>query len=270
MIKLAKWYAKRSQKYCCVEAKKVEFLNSSGVPEGQYKIRRKFHAAFPRPLFASNVNTPLSFKRHITLLNSKLKRANNLLALSRHYLTQKLLIQIYYGQFYSHLTYGCQLWGQNENAIEQTITLQKKAIRLISFAHFQEHASPLFKKLNLLKLTDIVRLNNIVFTHDTINAKTPPIFESYFIFNKTSHQHETVNSLNSIYSLPTGSLKLPAYRTESGKSSIRFICSSTWNTILKDISIKNINKYNKDHFWMNKTNIKTLKHILHKHFLEYY
>ena len=116
----------------------------------------------------------------------------------------------------------------------------------------------------------IVRLNNIVFTHDTINAKTPPIFESYFIFNKTSHQHETVNSLNSIYSLPTGSLKLPAYRTESGKSSIRFICSSTWNTILKDISIKNINKYNKDHFWMNKTNIKTLKHILHKHFLEYY
>ena len=212
----------------------------------------------------------MTFKRHITLLNSKLKRANNLLALSRHYLTQKLLIQIYYGQFYSHLTYGCQLWGQNENAIEQTITLQKKAIRLISFAHFQEHASPLFKKLNLLKLTDIVRLNNIVFTHDTINAKTPPIFESYFIFNKTSHQHETVNSLNSIYSLPTGSLKLPAYRTESGKSSIRFICSSTWNTILKDISIKNINKYNKDHFWMNKINIKTLKHILHKHFLEYY
>ena len=121
-----------------------------------------------------------------------------------------------------------------------------------------------------MKLTDIVRQNNIVFTHDTINAKTLPIFESYFIFNKICHQHETVNSLNSIYSLPTGSLKLPAYRTESGKSSIRFICSSTWNTILKDISIKNINKYNKDHFWMNKTNIKTLKHILHKHFLEYY
>ena len=139
-----------------------------------------------------------------------------------------------------------------------------------SFTHFQEHASPLFKKLNLLKLTDIVRQNNIVFTHDTINAKTPPIFESYFIFDKTSHQHETVNSLNSIYSLPTGSLKLPAYRTESGKSSIRFICPSTCNAILKDISMKNIIKYNKDLFWVNKSNIKTLRHIFHKHFLEYY
>jgi hypothetical protein len=131
----------------------------------------------------------ITFKRHITLLNSKLKRANNLIALSRHYLTKKLLMQIYYGQFYSHLNYGCQLWGQNENAISQTITLQKKAVRLLSFAHFQEHASPLFKNLKLLKLTDIVKQNNIIFTHDTINGKTPPIFENYFIFNKTIHQH---------------------------------------------------------------------------------
>ena len=212
----------------------------------------------------------ITFKRHITLLNSKLKRANNLIALSRHYLTKKLLMQIYYGQFYSHLNYGCQLWGQNENAISQTITLQKKAVRLLSFAHFQEHASPLFENLKLLKLTDIVKQNNIIFTHDTINGKTPPIFESYFIFNKTIHQHQTVNSLNSIYSLPTGSIKLPAYRTESGKSSIRFICCDIWNSTLKDLSMKYIDNYNKDPFWINKTNVKTLKHILQKHFLECY
>ena len=68
----------------------------------------------------------LTFKTHISLLNAKLKRANNLLAISRHYLAKELLIQIYYGQFYSHLIYGCQLWGQNENAIRQTITIQKK------------------------------------------------------------------------------------------------------------------------------------------------
>ena len=85
----------------------------------------------------------ITFKRHITLLNSKLKRANNLIALSRHYLTKKLLMQIYYGQFYSHLNYGCRLWGQNENAISQTITLQKKAVRLLPYAHLHEHASSL-------------------------------------------------------------------------------------------------------------------------------
>ena len=41
----------------------------------------------------------LTFKRHITLLNAKLKRANNLIAISRHYLAKKLLIQVYYAQF---------------------------------------------------------------------------------------------------------------------------------------------------------------------------
>ena len=64
---------------------------------------------------------------------------------------------IYYYQFYSHLTYGCQLWGQKENEIDQTITLQKKAIRLITFSHYQAHSSPLFKELGLLKLTDIIK-----------------------------------------------------------------------------------------------------------------
>ena len=169
----------------------------------------------------------LTFKRHITLLNAKLKRANNLIAISRHYLTKKLLIQVYYSQFYSPLTYSSQLWDQNENSIEQTINLQKKAVRLLSFAHYQEHSSPLFKELNLLKLTDMIKLNNILFAHDTINNNTPAIFKDYFIFNEVSHQHDTINNLASTYSIPNGSLQIPDYRTNSGKSSIKYICSST-------------------------------------------
>ena len=212
----------------------------------------------------------LTFKRHITLLNAKLKRANNLIAISRHYLAKKLLIQVYYTQFYSHLTYGNQLWGQNENSIEQTINLQKKAIRLISFAKHQEHSSPLFKELNLLKLTDMIKLNNILFAHDTINNNTPAIFKDYFTFNEVSHQHDTINRLNSTYSIPNGSLQVPDYRTNSGKSSIKYICSSIWNTFLKDLSMKNIEKHNKDPFWISKTNVKTVKSILKKYFLENY
>ena len=212
----------------------------------------------------------LTFHRHITLLNAKLKRANNLIAISRHYLSQKLLTQIYYGQFYSHLTYGCQLWGQNENAIAHIITQQKKAIRLMSFAHYQAHSSPLFKNLNVLKLTDIVKNSNLLFTHNTINKNSPAVFDNYFLFDEASHPHQTINSLTSTYSIPTGSLKLPIYRTEAGKSSIKYICSNTWNSILKVLSTANIKKYNQNPFWMNKTSINTFKYILKKHFLECY
>ena len=41
----------------------------------------------------------------------------------------------------------------NENSIEQTFNPQKEAVRLLSSAHYQEHSSPIFKELNLLKLT---------------------------------------------------------------------------------------------------------------------
>ena len=59
-------------------------------------------------------------------------------------------------------------------------------------------------------------------------------------------------------------------KTNSGKSMIKYICSNTWNLVLKDLSKVNIEKYNRDPFWMNKTNINTFKHPLKKYFLEHY
>ena len=117
-------------------------------------------------------------------------RGVGLIAVSRLYVPRELLMQIYFGQFYSHVDYGCQLWGQNENAIEQTVTIQKKAIRLLSLAHYQEKSSPLFKNLNLLKLSDIVKQSNIIFTHNSINSNTPRIFKDYFIFEESNHQYQ--------------------------------------------------------------------------------
>ena len=135
---------------------------------------------------------------------------------------------------------------------------------------FVLECSNLFKNLNLLKVTDIVKLSNIIFTHNAINNKTPTIFKDFFTFKDLNHQHQTVNGLNSIYSIPAGSILLPTFRTNSGKSSIRYICSSTWNLTLKELSMKNIEKYNKDPFWLSRMNVQTFNNILKKHFLEYY
>ena len=85
-----------------------------------------------------------------------------------------------------------------------------------------------------------------------------------------NHQHQTVNGLKSIYSIPAGSMLLPTFRTNSGKSSIKYVCSSTWNLTLKELSMKNIEKYNKDPFWLSKMNVHTFKNTLKKHLLEYY
>ena len=119
------------------------------------KLSIKSKLRFCAQLFATNqvkyvgviFDEHLPFKRHATLLNAKFKRVHNLIAISRHYLAKKLLIHVCYSQFYSHITYGSQLWGQKENSIEETIILQIKAVKLVSFAYHKEFRSPLFKEL---------------------------------------------------------------------------------------------------------------------------
>ena len=83
---------------------------------------------------------------------------------------------------------------------KKTIILQEKATRLISFANFRYNSSPLFK------LIDIIKQSNILFTHNAINKKTLIVFKNYFTLNETEHQHDTINNLNSVYSVPVGSL----------------------------------------------------------------
>ena len=212
----------------------------------------------------------LSFEPHRKILNAKLKRANNLLAISRHYVPKDLLIQIYYGQFYSHLCYGCQLWGQNANQLSQTLVLQKKAMRLISFAHFQAHTDPLFKDMKMLKIMDIVKMNNILFVHNVLNNKAPKHFNDYFVIKQTHHDHRTINNPNSTYSIPKGSLVLPQIETAIGKQQIKYICSENWNSILKLLSIKYPQNYLSIENWMQNMNITQLKKRIKDHFLELY
>ena len=53
------------------------------------------------------------------------------------------------------MSYGSQIWGQAPTAnIKNIPILQNKAIRLINFAAIDEHADPLYKMCNILRLSD--------------------------------------------------------------------------------------------------------------------
>ena len=131
--------------------------------------------------------------------------------------------------------------GAKMKIIQSYNNSTKKAIRLISFAHFQDNCSPLFKDIKILKRIDIILQSNILFTHYSINGNTPDIFKDYFIFNEVDHQYDTVNNLNSVYSIPNSSLQLLNFKTNAGKLSINYICFFTWNYTLKDLPNKHKN-----------------------------
>ena len=137
-------------------------------------------------------------------MNARLKRTNNLLAISRHYLPPSLLKQIYYGQFHSHISYGSQVWGYNHNISNSTYILQKKALRLITFSNKYANSDPIFKQLEITKLKDIITTNNILFVHNTLNGKSPIHFVNYFKKVQNIHNINTRNNPNSTHSILPG------------------------------------------------------------------
>ena len=70
------------------------------------------------------------------------------------------LISLYYAFIYPYLTYACLLWGNNYAALlSEIVRLQNKAIRIINDVQLQEHITPHYVQLGLLKFSDIVKLS---------------------------------------------------------------------------------------------------------------
>ena len=96
---------------------------------------------------------------HFEHLMKKLKRANGMLSKARHYVNASDLKTLYYALFSSHLTYGCQVWGQDINVFTQRIhKLQNRALRIISFSDFRTNTDILYMHFRILKLKDYIVL----------------------------------------------------------------------------------------------------------------
>ena len=57
------------------------------------------------------IDKHLSWNFHVMQLSKKLSRANGILSKLRYYAPMKVCLQVYYAIVYSHLIYGCNIWG---------------------------------------------------------------------------------------------------------------------------------------------------------------
>ena len=111
------------------------------------------------------IDSHLNWKSHILELSKKISRGIGIiLAKLRHFVSIQILLQMYNAIIYSFLTYAVLLWGNTYiTNLSPLITLQKKAIRIITFSDYRAHTSPSLKMLNLLKLLDIVKSHTGIF-----------------------------------------------------------------------------------------------------------
>ena len=107
--------------------------------------------------------------------------------------------------------------------MSRILTLQKKAMRIITFQSRNCHSSPLFSKLKLLKFNDKAFLENVPLISKFINSLLPPVFNKWFTFCSNIHNYETTSST-------TCNLFKPSFPANLyGKNSITINAIDAWN-----------------------------------------
>ena len=150
------------------------------------------------------IDSTLTWKQHIFCVFNKISRALGVMCKLRSFLNQKMLINLYYSIFYSHIVYSIQTWGNaGGTELNKIFIIQKRAVRLLSnnFNTLNVSSDLLFLKLDILKIKDFFLLQISTFIFNCLRKNTPSNFESWFKLNHSVHSHRTRSNFNDVVNL---------------------------------------------------------------------
>ena len=89
----------------------------------------------------------------------KIAKSIRILYRARHYLNLDTLKNLYCSFIYSHIAFGTLIWGSNyKSKLLPIHFLQKRALRAITFSDRGIPSRPLFQKLDVLYIFEILKL----------------------------------------------------------------------------------------------------------------
>ena len=102
------------------------------------------------------------------------------------------------------------------------------ALRIINFADYREHADPLFKNHEILRINDFVKLQNMFLVYDSMNNRLPSILNNIYTNVQSVHNHASRNSLKMKLSIPV------VQSTTYGLNSIKYQSIMIWNQLIDE------------------------------------
>ena len=178
--------------------------NDQNFPENVYVLSRvQATDSTPAVKFLGVFFDPdLNFKFHISSLRKKLSKAIYALRTVKNTLNQRSLILLYNSVFHCHLLYAIHIWScTSAGPINELFKLQKSAIRIISGAKYNAHTEPLFKKLEILPLPDLITFSKIQFMQRFVQKFLPCSFNDIWIKNSIRNIGENEIQLRNHYQL---------------------------------------------------------------------
>ena len=136
------------------------------------------------------INEFMNWGSHSVKIANKICRTLGVMNCLKIYLPLSAL-KIMYDSF---ILYHIQLWitclGFEWGRLAK---LQKRAVRIITNSKYNAHTEPLFKDLNLLKITDIFEVQCVKFWYKFSNNTLQNYLRSMFQYNSSLYETETRN-----------------------------------------------------------------------------
>ena len=174
------------------------------------------------------IDENLDWNPHLQKISNKVSRTLGVMCRLKNYLPVHILRLLYNSLVLPYLQYGILTWGFKIGRIEK---LQKRAVRIITCSKYNAHTEPLFKTLNLLKVSDMFTLNLLKMYYKYKNQSLP--FYVMNMFTDAIEPHDY--NLRNKYVLQSS-----VARTQSGDKCVRcylpHLINNTDENILTKIS----------------------------------
>ena len=203
------------------------------------KIEQKQYLKFLGVIVDENV----SWKPHISALESKISQAIGNLYKARPLLNEISRKQLYFSLVHTHLTYANISWGSTHpTKLQKLYSLQKHVCKVVNFKGKYARIGDNMKRMKALTVFDLNTIQNIIFMFKFKLNLLPNIFSNFFQM-KMSDKHNLRSNFLENYLLPKKYSKFT-------ESTISYRGPKLWNSfkVTKIKSATNVNTF--------KTNLK--------------
>ena len=111
------------------------------------------------------IDSHLNWKIHIDYVSKKIKRSIGLLSELRYFVSRKVPNNLYYALLYPFFIYGLVTWGNTYETTYYPSFVHFTCVYIcciMTFSKFDDHSSPLFKSLRIVKLFDLVSIQTAI------------------------------------------------------------------------------------------------------------
>ena len=175
------------------------------------------------------IDDKITWIPHITYVKNKVSKGIGIMFKARHYLKRNALVNLYHSFIYPYLIYCIEAWGNATNChLKQLYLIQKKVIRMITFANYNTPSIDIFKNLNILPLEKLVVHRIGVMMYKYANDLLPPALNYLYTSNSNVHNYTTRQR----HLLHVNKSNINTYSNSFGNASARI-----WNVLQSKIEV---------------------------------